>query len=90
MLEAAIFQDSFSKACNGRSYSGKRKGCMGLGPAETREEDVVVVMLGGSVPFILREKGTRFTLVGKCYVHGAIKGEVIKDDSVGFQKLCIV
>lgn len=32
--------------------------------------DLLVVLLGGKVPFILRNVGEQYTLVGEAYVHG--------------------
>jgi hypothetical protein len=52
--------------------------------------DVVAILLGSSVPFILREQGTQFTLVGECYVHGVMKGEMLEDPSAGLETLCII
>jgi hypothetical protein len=68
--EAAIFQEQVNKACNGRSLFVTEKGFIGLGPAWTQHGDVVSILLGGSVPFVLRREPWSFTLVGECYVHG--------------------
>ena len=45
------------------------KGYIGLGPEEVQKEDKVGVLLGGSVPFVLRQQEDRYTLTGECYVH---------------------
>ncbi|KAN0102765.1 HET domain containing protein [Hyaloscypha variabilis] len=90
MSEATIFQEQVIRACNGRSFFVTQKGRMGLGPIEMTDGDVVAILLGGSVPFILREQGTQFTLVGECYVHGVMKGEMLEDPSVGLETLCII
>ncbi|KAK3300137.1 heterokaryon incompatibility protein-domain-containing protein [Chaetomium fimeti] len=56
----------------------------GLGPAAAREGDVVVVLFGGVVPFVLRpcegeEGGGRFwRLVGECFVPGLMQGEAVE------------
>ena len=56
------------------------KGYMGLGPSEMQNGDLVAVLLGGSVPFVLHvEKQEQFSLVGESYVHGFMNGEVLKE-----------
>ncbi|KAK3319593.1 heterokaryon incompatibility protein-domain-containing protein [Cercophora scortea] len=58
----------------------------GLGPAAMREGDVVVVLFGGVVPFVLRRVGgedgeeeeERWRLVGECFVPGLMQGEAVE------------
>ncbi|KAF2659854.1 hypothetical protein K491DRAFT_775321 [Lophiostoma macrostomum CBS 122681] len=52
-------------------------GKMGLGPSCLKESDVVVVLSGGRIPFILRpiEGRAEWRFVGECYVEGVMKGE---------------
>lgn len=58
------------------TISGER---IGLCPAGARVSDVVVILFGGSVPFIIRETGTagEWEFVGECYVHGAMDGSAL-------------
>jgi Heterokaryon incompatibility protein (HET) len=54
----------------------------GLGPLDTEPGDVVAIMAGGDVPYVLREssvvgQGSRYRLVGECYVHGIMDGEAV-------------
>jgi hypothetical protein len=57
-----------------RTVSGK----VGLGPAAVKEGDLVVVLWGGQVPYVLRRRregqGT-YAFVGECYVEGLMRGE---------------
>ncbi|CAO2650180.1 Nn.00g014720.m01.CDS01 [Neocucurbitaria sp. VM-36] len=53
-------------------------GFVGLGPPNTMAGDLVYVLNGASVPFLLRRSATRtgaYRLVGECYVHGLMNGE---------------
>lgn len=50
---------------------------LGMFPNEARVGDVVVILLGGEMPFVLRPVGEEYLLVGSCYVHGAMDGELI-------------
>lgn len=62
------------------------RGYIGLGSEDTQVGDVLYVLFGGNVPFLLREvpesigkRGTH-TFVGYTYVHGIMDGEVLEAD----------
>lgn len=59
-------------------------GRLGLGPAGMMSGDVVVLLFGGNVPYILRSiEDERWRFVGECYVHGIMQGEgLMEDDGV--------
>lgn len=46
-----------------------------------QDGNLVTVLLGGQVPFIL-SKQEKFRLVGECYVHGLMDGEAFSEDGV--------
>ncbi|KAK0721152.1 hypothetical protein B0H67DRAFT_536144 [Lasiosphaeris hirsuta] len=56
-------------------------GHCGIAPGGVHVDDVVVVLSGGAVPFVMR-KGDRgegsFRLVGECYMHGLMDGEAAR------------
>jgi hypothetical protein len=54
------------------------KGYVGLGPSFAKEHDIVVVLFGCMMPFVLRPHGNEYKLVGEAYVHGIMKGEAIQ------------
>jgi hypothetical protein len=87
----SIFQKFLQEKCHGRSFFVTRKGYMGLGPAEMQAEQVVVVMLGGRVPFVLRrQENHRYQLVGECYTHGFMKGEAVQDDEDAMEIMYLI
>lgn len=54
-------------------------GYLGLVPAGTRAGDMIAVLMGCDVPLILRPTGgdtCRFSVIGECYVHGIMSGEM--------------
>ncbi|RKU45392.1 hypothetical protein DL546_004382 [Coniochaeta pulveracea] len=65
-----------------------KKGYMALGPANIRPGDQIYVFAGGHMPFVVRDAGSRemipfvhgkrnvHHLLGECYVHGIMDGEV--------------
>ncbi|UKZ64355.1 uncharacterized protein TrAtP1_005571 [Trichoderma atroviride] len=64
-----------------RRFAVTRRGYFVLGPDALQTGDVVVVLRGGKVPFLLRKVSVggdgeeRWVLVGECYVHGLMDGE---------------
>ena len=54
----------------------KRK-YIGLAPKHSQAGDIVTILLGGQVPFILRKSNNKYVLIGEAYVHGIMDGEVL-------------
>jgi hypothetical protein len=55
-------------------------GFVGTVPESAEAGDVVVILKGAGVPFVLRKSSTRpgaFRLVGECYIHGMMNGEAL-------------
>jgi len=55
------------------------KGHIGLAGEACRAGDVVSILFGAGVPFILRRAGQEFVLIGEAYVHGIMDGEAMED-----------
>jgi hypothetical protein len=68
---------SVRRAAIKRAFFVTEKGYMGLGPSSMEEGDLVYVLSGGQVPFILRPtiSAEGFALVGESYIHGIMDGE---------------
>ena len=62
------------------------QGFFGFGSEDIEEGDIVCILLGCSVPVILNEQidGNRkyYRFKGECYVHGVMKGELLKSETV--------
>jgi hypothetical protein len=70
----------------GRKLFLTKAGYFGLGPAGMEKGDVVCILLGGHVPFVLRRDGDEYRLIGECYLHTMMDGEAIKRTEVeGFE-----
>ncbi|KAF4636427.1 hypothetical protein G7Y89_g1661 [Cudoniella acicularis] len=54
-------------------------GYLGLGPPLMQEDDLICILSGCSVPFILRREGSHYLLVGPCFVMGIMDGEAVLD-----------
>ncbi|KAH8893672.1 HET-domain-containing protein [Thozetella sp. PMI_491] len=69
-------------AMKNRRLGVTRLGYLGLFPMSTEPGDVVSLLAGCHVPFVLRSTvGRGYRLVGECYVHGVMNGEVMKDET---------
>lgn len=66
-------------ACYQSKLFRTSKGYLGLGPEILKPGDVVAVIFGAKVPFILRPEGDHYLLLGDCYVHGIMKGEAVEE-----------
>ncbi|OQV08239.1 hypothetical protein CLAIMM_12545 [Cladophialophora immunda] len=70
----------------GRRFFRTTKGYMGMGPKNLTKGDHIVILKGGSLPFVLRKADAGdvdgmpvFTLLGEAYVHGLSEGEILQD-----------
>ncbi|GME42095.1 heterokaryon incompatibility protein [Neofusicoccum parvum] len=71
----------------GRVLFKTEEGLIGIGPGYMEEGDEVWDLFGGHVPYLLRPMlpddeargGWDYSLVGECYVHGVMKGELWND-----------
>lgn len=75
----SAFQNACARACKNRRIFVTDKGSIGLGPEQTEEGDHLVVLFGGKFPFILRRMYDGYALIGDCYVHGSMHGEVVME-----------
>ncbi|RSL71752.1 hypothetical protein CEP53_001376 [Fusarium sp. AF-6] len=73
-----------------RRFAGTDMGLTGYVPMRAKKGDLVVILYGADVPFVVRkEAGGRYSLVGECYMHGIMYGEAlriseIKEEDVEF------
>ncbi len=54
--------------CKGRRLLTSQEGHLCLGTAEAKAGDIITVMPGGKVPYLLRKSGENFELVGEWYL----------------------
>ena len=71
------FQYASSASTAGRRMFRTEHQCVGLGPPDMEEGDVICLIKGSRTPMLLRptEQPEQCTLVGACYVHGLMNGE---------------
>jgi hypothetical protein len=74
------FLDAVIANVKGHRFFVTADGMLGLGPVAIEEGDVLTILFGGSVPFLLRPDGDgmHFRLVGECYVRDIMEGQPVK------------
>ena len=66
-----------------RAFIITDRGFIGLGPSYTQPGDIVCVLRGGNVPFVLRPlEGDYYQFVGECYVHGIMNGSFARKEQL--------
>jgi hypothetical protein len=66
---------------------------IGMVPESAQPGDMLVVIIGAPVPFVVRpihregSKTNRHILIGECYIHGVMDGEVVKE---GLEKMSFI
>ncbi|KAE8441554.1 hypothetical protein EG329_004673 [Mollisiaceae sp. DMI_Dod_QoI] len=74
--------------CHGTPLFRTSEGSLGLCPPRAQPNDIIVILYGGPVPFILRERdgygrqpnmAVQYELIGECYVQGYMHGGVIEE-----------
>ncbi|PMD20019.1 hypothetical protein NA56DRAFT_705262 [Hyaloscypha hepaticicola] len=82
-IQFARFLNSVIDACHGRSFFSTKSGRIGLGPPDTKPEDIVCIFYNGCTPFIVRTIGNdgignKYQFLGKSYVDGLMYGEAFE------------
>jgi len=80
-------RNRFVEPAIGRAFFIDSDGRMGLAPASAVKGDDVCVLLGGPVPFILRQKKDHYKLVGESYVEGVMDGEALEHHRANLREL---
>lgn len=71
----------FERMSVGYRFFVSRDCLPGMAPQHARDGDVIFIPWGSRVPFVIRrcsEQGDRYQLIGPCYLHGMMQGEVFK------------
>ena len=91
-IAAIIYGISKSSAlmmgpCVKRRLARTVNGYLGLVPRETRAGDIIALLPGGRLPFVLRSRGGPWELIGPCYIHGVMYGEAFDESQCGEVRL---
>jgi hypothetical protein len=70
-----------------RRLASTNRGRLGLVRSKVRLGDLIVVLLGCSVPVVLRKSGQQYVLFGETYIHGIMNGEAMRDLDLGLYSM---
>ena len=91
--DALEYHNQLRRCSRNRRFFWTSKKDYGIGPACMREGDIVVVLYGGSAPFVLRRKGDKFLMLGEAYVDSIMNGQLVKEVEKGRrqeQEFCLI
>ena len=83
------FEMGYRAVSQGRRFFTSLSGYMGIGPPCMRPGDSICVFLGGNVPWIVRQEGPEYTLIGECYVHGIMDSEFMQTTHLPVQDIIV-
>lgn len=63
--------------CHNRSFVVTSNGYIGISSLGTQPEDIVAIIFGGGVPYMIRKHDDYFLFVGESYIHGLMNGEAV-------------
>ncbi len=84
LQDSSGYMTSFQQATTNRRFFINEDGSMGVGPLDLQPGDLVCLLLGSQVPFVLRLESRRireeenYMLLGECYCHGIMEGEGLR------------
>ncbi|KAN0113241.1 HET domain containing protein [Hyaloscypha variabilis] len=101
--EIMLFHNIARRITHKRKFFVSTEGFLGLGPLDMCPGDELYLVQGARVPFVLRKyslsdelpretfclPGPVFTLIGNCYVHGIMFGEIYDKRDIVFEDIIL-
>ena len=75
--EIGRVNDAIACIAGGRAFVSTSKERLGWVHESCQSGDLVVIIHGKNVPFIVRRHGEYWKLIGNCYIHGVMQGEAM-------------
>jgi hypothetical protein len=76
------YRTALATSLLGRSFFTTSTGFLGIGLPGIEVGDIVAILFGAQLPFVLRGNGETFRMVGACYVAGIMNGEIIAGENI--------
>lgn len=72
-----VFGWQVARMARNRQFCQTERSYMGWVPGNSKEGDVICLLEGGRLPYVLRwnNTGTGFQFIGEAYIHGVMHGE---------------
>jgi hypothetical protein len=77
--ETRLFQGATSNGLGRRKFAITKSGYYAVVPPLSEVGDIICLIDGAQTPFVLRRDADGLQLVGECYVHGTMDGEIAGD-----------
>lgn len=84
---------AINERCTMRNFSVTTSGRLGQMPLGTEKGDLVCVLMGGEVPFIIRPThhgSTSYNLIGDCFLNGVMNAEIQVADVHATREIVLV
>ena len=69
------FMSNVEESTRHRKFASTKSKRLGLVRTKVKPKDLICILLGCSVPVILRKEGEKYTLMGEAYVHDFMDGK---------------
>lgn len=73
----ARYDQAVLVASENRCFFSTTSGHVGIGPKVILPGDIVAIIYGSRMPFVLRQSGEYYRMLGDSYVHGIMDGEAV-------------
>lgn len=84
-------RSAMQSAMRNRRLGKTEKGYIGLFPSLTAVDDVIHLVSGCPVPYVMRPTpDNQWRIIGECYVHGVMSGEVLKEEEFAWGNIAVV
>jgi hypothetical protein len=73
----SAYRNALATSLLGRSFFTTTTGFLGIGVPGIRRGDVITILFGAELPFVLRQNGEVCQMIGACYVSGMMDGKFV-------------
>ncbi|KAH7350429.1 heterokaryon incompatibility protein-domain-containing protein [Pyrenochaeta sp. MPI-SDFR-AT-0127] len=77
--EASLFMEAMARHAPGKDLFATFTSRIGIGPQGIQAGDKIILVNGARVVYAVRKQGDSYRMVGECYLHGVMNGEMIQD-----------
>ena len=77
-VRASEYHQGVYEGLECRCFFVTDSGSMGIGPRTMRSQDIIAILYGCIWPVVLRRQGEYYNILGTCYVHGIMDGEIVR------------